>query len=545
MKNSLAQPTRRLVSQEESARIENAKIPRSKFLNQWTRKTTFNSQGLYPILVDELLPGDHMSYNVTAYVRLSTPLFPMFDNQRVDTFFFFVPSRIIWDNWVKMMGEQATPGASISYTVPQIVSPVGGFLRNTIYDHMGVPITGQIDPAQVITINALPLRAYNLIFNEWFRDENVTTPTYQATDNGPDTYTNYDVMNRAKQHDYFTSALPWPQKFTAPTVPLLGTAPITGIGANSNAASGLVGITAYETGGASRVYAKAKNFDPAVANEEMFVEITTQNGAQYPAIYADLAQSTGISINQLREAWLLQQLLERDARGGTRYIEQIRSQYGVINPDFRLQRPEYIGGGQSPLNLTPIAQTAPTAGVPLGAIGAAGTSAGQHRASYAATEHGYVIGLINVRSELSYQQGLHKMWSRQTRYDFYIPALAELGEQAILTKEIYMTGVTANDITVFGYQERWQEYRTRQSEVTGMFRSLPASGTLDAWHLAQKFTSAPTLNTTFLYSSPPMARVLAAGALADNQEYLADILYNRTAVRPIPVYGTPLALGRF
>lgn len=529
-------PERRLVSQDDAAMIENANVPRSKFTGSWTRKTAFNAAQLVPILVEEVLPGDHLSYNVTAYVRMATPLFPLFDNQRIDTFFFYVPNRILWDNWVRFMGEQDTPASSIAFTIPQIVSAAGGFAVASIYDHMGLPTVGQTTGANTLSINALPLRAYNRIWNDWFRDQNITNKVPVSVTDGPDAAGNYNVLVRAKSHDYFTSALPWPQKFIAPTVPLGGLAPVQGIGTLTSADDGAQ-IDVIETFRVLPDYALHQKTTTAGRG-------TIEMIGGRPAIYADLGQATGVAINTFRQAFLIQQLLERDARGGTRYVELLRSHFGVTNPDFRLQRPEYIGGGQSPLVLTPVAQTAPSAGVPVGALGAAGTSVGQHRASFAATEHGYIIGLINVRSELSYQQGIHKQWSRLTRYDFYWPSLAGLGEQAILRKEIYATGVPANDDVVFGYQERWHEYRTRTSEVTGILRSTAAS-TLDMWHLAQNFTSAPTLSDAFIYETPPMARILAAGAAASGQQYLADILIERTAVRPIPTYGTPVTLGRF
>ena len=266
--------------------------------------------------------------------------------------------------------------------------------------------------------------------------------------------------------------------------------------------------------------------------------------ANPPRIFADLAQATGVTINALRQAWLVQDMLERDARGGTRYVELIRSHFGVISPDFRLQRPEYIGGGQTPINLTPIAQTTPTGGGGLGALGATGTSVGHHGASYAATEHGLIMGLISVKSEIHYQQGMHRMWTRSVRQDFYFPALAGLGEQAILRGEIYALGTTANDSVVFGYQERWHELRTRYNEVTGLFRST-AAGNIDEWHLAQEFTAAPTLSDAFIRDEPPMTRVLAAGAAANNMQYLADIHINRTATRPVPMFGTPVTLSHF
>ena len=535
-------PQRGLTSQQDSATIENAHVPRSRFLNRWNRKTAFDAGKLIPILVDEMLPGDHISYDVTAYVRMATPLFPQFDGLRVDTHFFFVPNRLVWNNWVKFMGEQDNPNDGISYTIPQVTMAVGGEAVGSIYDHFGLPVQGQITPGQTFTVNVLPLRCYNLIYNTWFRDENIQNSVAANKGDGPDAASDYTLLNRAKSHDYFTSALPWPQKFTAPSVPLGGLAPVQGIGFLGGGTPSAGSFAVTETARGSATYA---NIVSTASSKQFAMESTGLGPTYVPMIYADLAQATGVAINTLRQAWMVQQLLERDARGGTRYVELIRSHFGVINPDFRLQRPEYIGGGQSPLNITPIAQTAPTTGVPLGALGGAGTAAGTHRATYAATEHGYVIGLLSIKSELSYQQGAHRLWNRLTRYDFYWPSLAGLGEQAILNREIYAQGNgSIADTQVFGYQERWQEYRTRYSEVTGLMRST-ATGTLDAWHLSQKFSTLPTLNTNFIQEAPPMARILAAGTQANGQQFLADIMYNRIAVRPIPTYGTPVALGRF
>lgn len=532
-------PTRTLVSQADSAMIQRPDIPRSKFSGSWTHKKTFDAGFIVPFMLDEVLPGDMLKYDVTAYVRMATPLFPMFDSQRIDTFFFFVPNRIVWDNFVRMMGEQATPASSINFTTPQITSPAGGFAQGGLYDHFGLPLTGQILAGQTISVNALPFRAYNLIYNEWFRDQNLINSVTVATGDGPDGVANYNMLRRAKSQDYFTSALPWPQKFTAPSIPLSGTAPIAGIGrvgtgytAGPLAVSETAGPNSY----AAYQYTSAAN---------IFAIRGASTVGGNPDIVADLSLATAtFTINALRQAFLVQQLLERDARGGTRYTELVKSHFGVTSPDARLQRPEYIGGGSTPLNLTPVAQTAPTAGVPVGALGAAGTSVGQHTANYAATEHGFILGLINVRSELSYQQGLHKMWTRQTRYDYYWPTLAGLGEQAVLRQELYCTGTDADDNTVFGYQERWQEYRTRYSEITGQFRSTNTSP-IDGWHLAQRFTSAPVLGQTFIEDNPPMSRVLAAGGAAVAQQYLADILIRREATRPIPMFGTPVTLGRF
>lgn len=537
-------PTRRLVSQDDAAIIQRPSVPRSRFQGSWTRKTTFDAGVLVPFMLDEVLPGDHLSYNVTAYVRMATPLFPLFDNQRIDTFFFYVPNRIVWANWKQFMGEEDIPGDGIDNHIPPYAnSPAGGYLTGSIFDHFGLPTEAVMDAPNVYQHSTLPLRAYNLIFSEWFRDQNLQAKPALPMGDGEDTTptTKYNLLRRAKSHDYFTSALPWPQKFPSPSVPLGGLAPVLGIGGLTLDTPGAASGNVYESNLGSRSYADYKSFNTAGAAHEVLLE---QTAAGYPAVFADLSQATGVAINAFRQAFLVQALLERDARGGTRYVELIRSHFGVTSPDFRLQRPEYVGGGQSALQLTPIAQTAPTDGVPVGALGAAGTSVGSHRASYAATEHGHIIGLISVRSELSYQQGLHKMWNRFTRYDYYWPALAGLGEQAILRQEIYCTGIDAADITVFGYQERWQEYRTRTSEVTGLMRSQ-TTGTLDAWHLAQWFSAAPTLNDVFIGDTPPMDRVLAAAEEAVGQQYLADILIQRTAVRPIPTFGTPVTFGRF
>jgi len=497
-------------------------------------------------MVEQIYPADQVNYNVTAYVRLSTPLFPLMDNQRIDTFFFFVPNRLVWSNWARFMGEQTKPGDSITYTIPTIapLNSPGGFALSGMADHFGIPVQTQVDPAGIdLLVNVLPFRCYNLIYQEWFRDQNFgTTGIYLNTGDSGDAEINYPLRFRAKSHDYFTSALPWPQKFTAPTVPITGLAPVKGIGIQSSGGYNATPVNVKETATPGVVtYPFIRGTWDTTPNQHF---IRSNDGIS-PAIYADLtAANASVTVNALRQAFAIQSLLERDARGGGRYIESNLAHFGVRSPDARLQRPEYIGGGQSPLNLTPIAQSAPTSGAPLGAIGAAGTSVGQHHASFAATEHGYIIGLINVRSEISYQQGLHKMWSVNTRYDFYYPALAGLGEQAILTKEIYYKGVYAQDNTVFGYQERWQELRTRTSEVTGYFRS-GIGGTLDAWHLAQQFTGPPTLSDNFIVDNPPMARVLAAGALASGQQYLADILIQRSLTRALPTYGTPDTLGRF
>ena len=527
-------PARKLASQQDSAMIQRPDVPRSKFIGSFTRKTTFNSGLLIPFLVDEVVPGDHLKYDCTAYVRMATPYFPMMDNQRIDTHFFFVPNRLVWSNWKRFMGEQVSPDQSIDLTVPKV--SYGGYdsfiETGSLWDYFGLPVyNGTQVTAFPDYISVLPFRAYNLIYNEWFRDENLVPSAVVTLGDGPESINNFLVRRRAKSQDYFTSALPWPQKFTAPSIQ----SAVSGLGiasADLNVGTGAIASVIDS-------FSQPNNTSYGNAYNMTVPYWMRATAAGYPQVYAEA------SVNSFRQAFLVQQLLERDARGGTRYTEIVRSHFGVISPDSRLQRPEYIGGGSSSLNITPVAQTTGGAGT-VGVLGAAATAVGKHMASYASTEHGYVIGLISVRSELSYNQGVPRHFSRNTRYDFYWPSLAGLGEQAILRKEIYATGVNSSDNEVFGYQERWHEYRTRYSDVTGRFRTN-VPNTLSAWHLAQQFSSTPVLGQTFIEDTPPMARVLAAGATAaaQNIEYLADILIQREAVRPLPMFGTPVTLGRF
>lgn len=535
-KNEYYFPQRSLVSQQDQSLVARSDVPRTKFSGAWNRLTTFDAGFLVPFLVDEILPGDHMTYSVTAYLRMATPLFPIFSAQRVDTHFFFVPNRLVWSDWKRFMGEQADPTESIDIQVPIITGlPAGPVGVGTIFDHMGLPAGGQM-AAGVVTAVVLPFRGYNLIYNEWFRDQNLQA---KLVTNGT-AAGDFALRRRAKSHDYFTSALPWPQKFTAPTVPISGSAPIRGIGLDGAVYGGGVNPSppVNESDGGTRAFP----FSGLVTEPNAWYFETMDPAIAFtPQIFADLSQATGVNINQLRQAMLVQQLLEKDAHGGTRYTEINLKHFGVRSPDMRLQRPEYIGGGSTPLEVTPIAQTAEGT-LPVGSLGAASTAVGQHRASYASTEHGFIIGLISIKTELSYQQGLHRMFSRRTRFDYYWPSLAQLGEQAVLRKELWVQGV-ATDELVFGYQERWQEYRQRYSDVTGVFNSGVALN-IDEWHLAQLLT-APVLGAAFIADDPPMERVLAAGALAVNQQYLADINIQRTAVRPLPMFGTPAILGRF
>ncbi|WNK12572.1 MAG: major capsid protein [Microvirus sp.] len=516
------------VNTHKFAMIPRADIPRSKFDAQKTHKTTFDAGYLIPVYVDEVLPGDTFNLKMTAFARLATPLYPIMDNMIMDSFFFFVPNRLIWSNWQKFMGQQENPTDSISYVVPTQTSPTSGYAVGSLQDYMGLPTVGQLTTGNTITHCAFWPRAYNLIWNEWFRDENLQNSVVVDKGDGPDTSTNYTLLRRGKRHDYFTSSLPWPQKGAAVTLPLGSSAPVTfSVGGTTKTLKGgdVGGPDWYVYGGASGV-----TFNTLDAK-------------------ADLSAATAATINQLRQSFQIQKLLERDARGGTRYTEIVRSHFGVISPDARLQRPEYLGGGSTPINVNPIAQTSGTNAsgttTPLGNLAAMGTAlAHNHGFTQSFTEHGVIIGLVSVRADLTYQQGLDRMWSRSTRYDFYFPAFATLGEQSVLQKEIYATGNTTADNTVFGYQERWAEYRYKPSKITGLFKSTSA-GTIDGWHLAQKFTAAPTLNTTFIQDTPPVSRVVAVGAAANGQQFLFDSFFDVKMARPMPMYSVPGLIDHF
>ncbi len=514
--------------------VPKADIPRSSFDCQSTHKTTFDAGYLVPVYVDEMLPGDTFRLNMTAFARLATPLYPIMDNMHLDSFFFFVPNRLIWSNWQKFMGQQNNPSDSISYVVPQQVSPSGGYAIGSLQDYMGLPTAGQVTAGNTVSHCAFWPRAYNLIYNEWFRDENLQNSVTVDTGDGPDTVANYTLLRRGKRKDYFTSALPWPQKGTSVTLPLGTSAPINWSSTNATVNNQVAGL--FQNAAQS---ATIGTYSPAATS----IPASTAVG-----MYADLSLATAATINQLRQSFQIQKLLERDARGGTRYTEIIRSHFGVISPDARLQRPEYIGGGSTNININPIAQTSGTNAsgttTPMGTLAAMGTAlAHNHGFTYSATEHGVILGLVSVRADLTYQQGLQRMWSRSTRYDFYFPAFATLGEQAILNKEIYVTG-GSGDNNVFGYQERWAEYRYYPSRISSLFRST-ATGTIDAWHLAQKFTTTPTLNTTFIQDTPPVSRVVAVGASANGQQFIFDSFFDCKKARPMPMYSVPGLIDHF
>lgn len=527
--------------------VPRSDVPRSTFQTQHTLKTTFDVDYLVPIYVDEVLPGDVHSGDVTFFARLATPLFPIMDNICIETFFFFVPNRIIWANWKKFMGEQTHPSDSIDYTVPYIQSEVAGFPIMSVFDYMGCPTSGQVSITDWVRVNALPLRAYNSIFNEWFRDENLVSNVASPTTDGPDAHTLYTLKKRAKKHDYFTSCLPWPVKGGI-EVPLpIGTsAPVVSDGGNvlwgQNLTPGLEGVLTVDAASANRMLFGVTAGGPPLQGGA--INILDAH------LEADLSQAVGATLNSMRLAITTQQLLERDARGGTRYTELLRSHFGVVPEDSRLQRPEYIGGGKSYVKTQAIPQTSAsayggTASTPMGSLAGTITASDGHPFRYMAKEHGYIIGLVNVSGDVTYQQGLHKLWSRSTRYDFYGPAFATLGEQAVLKKEIYVNGdIAGNDDVVFGYQERWAEYRHRPSRITGLFRST-STGNIDEWHLAEQFAGpGPALNETFITQKTPIDRVLAAGATAAGVQILWDSVFNVRSTRALPTHSVP-GLTRF
>lgn len=535
------------VDVHQFAMVPSAEIPRSSFTMQKTLKTTFDAGPLVPVLCEEVLPGDTFNVRMTAFCRLATPIFPVMDNIHLESFFFFVPNRLTWTNWKKFMGEQAAPGDSISYVIPQLVSPAGGFPVGSLYDYFGLPTVGQVTAGLTVSVSALPIRAYALIWNEWFRDQNLVSPFAVLLNDGPDPSTQYAIAFRGKRHDYFTGCLPSPQKGNVSVSIPLGVSAAVRTSAVLQV-SGAQSPISFKTaaGGATGAFAAGFN---ATSQLGTMTGAVAAHGPVYPDnLYADLSTATAATINQLRQSFQIQRLLERDARGGTRYTEMVQSHFRVKSPDARLQRPEYLGGGYSPIIVSPIAQTSGTGlsggSTPLANLSAVGTTlANGHGFTQSFTEHGYVIGLVNVRCDLTYQQGLRRHWSRSTRYDFYFPVFANLGEQAVLNKEIYCKG-DANDNLVFGYQERWAEYRYNPSEITGLFRSTSA-GTVDPWHLAQRFTSLPTLNSAFITESPPLSRVLAVGAGANGQQLLGDFFFSIRAARPMPLYSVPGLIDHF
>jgi hypothetical protein len=555
--SSVNRSTQHLFSQ-----IPSTKIPRSVFDRSHGYKTTFNSGYLVPFYVDEVLPGDSFKLTATLFARLATPIVPFMDNLYLETFFFFVPNRLVWDNWQKFNGEQKNPGDSTDFLIPTVS---GTNIQNqTLWDYFGLPTNVN----KALKVNALPFRAYNLIFNEWFRDENLQESLKVPTGDGPDDLSDYSIVRRGKRHDYFTSCLPWPQKGPGVEISIGGSADVSGslsswpgsISYNLTATEGAtvnpstISLPLYpEIVSAPTGNSTTATFDQASFVAQGFTARTTRGNVSVTATRgdiggfgftgkADLSSAVPISINDLRQAFQIQKLYERDARGGTRYTEILRSHFGVISPDARLQRPEYLGGSSARISINPVQQTSATNDMtPQGNLAAFGVvSDSFHGFSKSFVEHGYVFGFVNVRADLTYQQGLNRMWSRQGRFDFYWPVLAHLGEQAVLNKEIYAQGTDADD-DVFGYQERYAEYRYYPGQITGKFRSTDPQP-LDSWHLAQKFSSLPTLSSQFIQEDPPVERVVA---VTDEPQFLFDSYIRLKCARPMPVYSVPGLVDHF
>lgn len=526
----------------------NLDIQRSKFVRPSTHKTTFNAGNLIPIYVDEVLPGDTFKMNMSSVIRMSTPIYPVMDNANLDVYFFFVPNRLVWDHWKEFFGENNSTHweQPVEYEVPQITAPTGGWAKGTIADYMGIPTK-----IEKISVQALPFRAYCKIWNDWFRDQNLKDPAMISMDetttagaNTGDYVTNAEKgalpLKVAKYHDYFTAALPEPQKGPEVTISgISGFAPVTTRNELTNQ-SGINMKMDNSTG------SYAMFLEHGTAKDLKTAQATYTNptlGVIEPRnLWADLQQVSGTatSINALRQAFAIQRLYEKNARGGTRYIEIIKAHFGVQSPDARQQRSEYLGGTRVPINMDQVIQTSNSGDgiTPQGNTAAYSLTAfNESMFTKSFTEHGYIIGLACIRTEHTYQQGIERFWSRKKMLDYYFPTLANLGEQAILNKEIYAQG-NATDDEAFGYQEAWAEYRYKPSRVSGAMRSNYQT-TLDAWHYADKYTQQPILSSEWIdETSANIDRTLAVQSTTEDQ-FIADFYFACEATRPMPLYSIP------
>ncbi len=523
-------------SQHQFSQVPRADIARSSFNLSHGLKTTFDADFLIPILGPiDIIPGDTFSVKASHFCRLATPLYPIMDNMYLETQFFFCPYRILWSNFEKFHGSQEDPGDSIAKTIPLISSSAATYTaRGKLWDYFGLPI--DLIPNDV-DVSALPYRAYHEIYDAWYRDENLQDSVAALIGDGPDALTvnNGELLKRGKRFDYFTSCLPAPQKGTAVSMPLGTSAEIHAGGSVTDEISIYADtLSAY------------RDLLP-VTSDSVVIGAAEDTGAA--RLYADLSTALAPTINDIRLAFQTQRLLERDARSGTRYVEALKAHWGVTSPDHRLQRPEYLGGGSSRINVTPVqqqsAQTSPVANDKLGELAGFGTVSGTHSFSKSFVEHGLVLGLCSVRGDITYSQGIDRYWTKSTRYDFFYPVLQGIGEQSVLNKEIWVTGIgtPATDDLVFGYQERYGEYRRLNSKLSGLMRP-DASATLAAWHLSEDFATLPALGDTFIKSNlgVPLDRAIA---IPTEPHFICDFYFDIKAARPMTTFGVPGGIDRF
>lgn len=541
------------------AQLPHADISRSSFDRSHSLKTSFNVGDVVPFYVDEVLPGDTFDVRTSKVVRMPALITPIMDNIYLDTYYFYVPNRIVWDHWRQLMGENTESAwlPETQYQVPQITAPSGGWNIGTLADYFGIP-TGVAG----LSVNALPFRAYALIMNEWFRDENLTDPLVIPKDDTTvvgvntgnyitDTAKGGLPFKAAKYHDYFTSCLPSPQKGPDVTIPVAQAGPYpVYAGANDVPSPNPYGTLAAKFGNPASFAPPSTGggynlLSVDGSDGELFYQKSpvspTSSGQVTPVnLWAYTgSDAAAATINQLRMAFQIQKLYEKDARGGTRYIEILKAHFGVTSPDARLQRPEYLGGNRIPINVSQIVQNSETTstspqGTPVG-LSLTSDSHSDFRKSF--VEHGFVIGLMVARYHHTYQQGLERFWSRRDRLDYYFPVFANIGEQAVKNREIMAQGTDVDD-EVFGYQEAWADYRYKPSHVTGEMRSASPQ-TLDSWHLADDYQTLPALSDSWIRENKETVdRVIAVTSQITHQLF-ADIYVECRSTRPMPVYSIP------
>lgn len=539
-------------SEQHYAQVPRAEIQRSRFKRDFNLLTTINEGDLVPIYCDEVLPGDTAKISMNALMRMSTPLYPVMDNCNCDFYFFFVPARLLWDHFENLMGQNDSSywAEPVEYTTPKTKAPKGGWNVGTVADYFGIP-TG----VENIEVNSLPLRAYTKIWNEWFRDQNLSEPRPMSTGDETTDGANANdgglnsperggqVLKVTKYKDYFTSCLPSPQKGEAVTMPLTGNAPIQ-IYKDKKLTEKAISDNLIETGeivpwGRGATLNSNGNAGTEKYTEALDNPTNNDKWTSVGYIGADLTTITSTTINELRQAIAVQHILERDSRTGTRYKEILQGAWGVTSPDARLDRSEYIGGYRLPININQVVQTSSTDSTsPQGNTGAYSmTTMSRNMCTYSATEHGFIIGLAAVRVEHSYQQGLARMWTRSTRFSYYDPMLANLGEQAVLNQEIYAQG-TAQDQEVFGYQEAWADYRYRTNMVTSEMRSSYAQ-TLDAWHYADKYNELPKLSGKWITENKANIDRTLAVQSSNSHQFICNFYFDQTWTRPLPIYSIP------